>query len=886
VNYCLALARATYFLTFGEPLGRWIGKGLAALGLSGTVEADDLRKLCGGYAPRSGVPLVQNAGRPHRILGWDSTFSAPKSVSVLWATSSPAVQEKIQELQQQASEKALAYLGECAAVTRRGKGGIIHEKCSLATATFEHGTSRTQDPHLHTHVIIANAGLRADGSWSAMHSIELYRHKMAAGAVYRAELAAGLQRELGLEIVPDGFSFRIKGIDDSVCEAFSKRRHDVVAAMKERGVSSQRAAEIATLDTRQPKEHVARSVLFKRWQAEARELGWTVERATALLGRYHPDPSPRQTLKAVVSDTLADILQRNSFFSESELVCALTKRACGLGLTADQLLAAAREILCRREIRDLGLWDGARRFTTQEVIYRERALIAAVTSGRKNAAHVIQSKLVEKIISDAEKAAIKEGKGLSQEQKDAIRWITARPGRIQVLDGIAGSGKSTILGIARQAWEENGYKVVGAALAGIAAQRLEEGSGIRSFTVAKLLHELDKKWLSFEVRHFTPFPEKAPSQTIRYLAPTTNIRLPKIRLPKFGKPDPNRVQLDRKTILVIDEAAMLDTRTMKALVEAVNRADAKLVMAGDARQLQPIGAGAPFNDIAKALGAATLMEIKRQSDDQAKKMVKDFSEGKAAEALRVADEKGHVHQGPNKQHVINQLVGDWAPGGVAKPKDNLILAGTNEDVAYLNQRAQAVRKRTGKLSGLGRKINGQKIYKGDRVLFGQNASYLGINNGTIASVTKVRGKALDVRLDSGKRVSVPLQYYPKDQISLGYALTTHKAQGASFENTFVLIDPTMQDRELTYVQASRARSTTRFYVDEETAGESLGNVIKKMEKSHQKSMATTLSQDQEGQSETAQSQQQESERRRQEQERLRQEEERRRQQKPQQSQSL
>jgi conjugative relaxase-like TrwC/TraI family protein len=163
-SYYLALARDDYYLKGGEPPGRWLGEGAGQLGLTGTVEGPALKQLLRGISADGRDALIQGAGSPKHQPGWDLTFSCPKSVSVLWSQAEADVRQAIQEAQATAVREALGYLQDAAALTRRGKGGQTREATQLVVAAFDHGTSRAQDPQLHTHCLVLNVGVRADGT--------------------------------------------------------------------------------------------------------------------------------------------------------------------------------------------------------------------------------------------------------------------------------------------------------------------------------------------------------------------------------------------------------------------------------------------------------------------------------------------------------------------------------------------------------------------------------------------------------------------------------------------------------------------------------------------------------------------------------------------------
>jgi conjugative relaxase-like TrwC/TraI family protein len=195
VSYYTNLTAEDYYLGSGEPPGEWYGLGTRSLGLYGnTVEKVDIEALINGGAPL-GAPLVQNAYSEKRRLGWDCTFSAPKSVSILWARAEEDLRAKIQEAQTIAAKRGIDALERYASFTRRGKAGEMLERTAgLVVATFNHCTSREQDPQLHTHAVICNVAPREDDSWGSVESRKIYQWQKAAGALYRAELAEQMKQ--------------------------------------------------------------------------------------------------------------------------------------------------------------------------------------------------------------------------------------------------------------------------------------------------------------------------------------------------------------------------------------------------------------------------------------------------------------------------------------------------------------------------------------------------------------------------------------------------------------------------------------------------------------------------------------------------------------------
>src|SRR5512143_3429816 len=267
-DYYVNLAREDYYTRGGEPAGWWRGIAASALGLTGIVERQDLRALLSGFHPTTGTALLQKAGPDHRA-GWDLTFSAPKSVSVLWSQSDVTNRATIQAAQQAAVDRTLAFLQEHAAFTRRGRDGLAQEPVvGLVVATFEHSTSREQDPQLHTHCLVANVAPRQDGSWGSLESRHFYQWKMAAGAFYRAELAQQLSDRLHVSIERDERSFRLAGIPKEIELHFSKRRAQIREQLHHFAVNNAASAAVATLQSREQKEIISRPDLLAHWQSK------------------------------------------------------------------------------------------------------------------------------------------------------------------------------------------------------------------------------------------------------------------------------------------------------------------------------------------------------------------------------------------------------------------------------------------------------------------------------------------------------------------------------------------------------------------------------------------------------------------------------------------
>jgi conjugative relaxase-like TrwC/TraI family protein len=279
LEYYEHLRRDDYYTRGGEPPGRWAGQGAERLSLRSPVTHTEFDAALAGRDPKTGDRLVQLGGRGREhSAGWDMTFSAPKSVSVLWALSDERDRRAIEQAHRAAVLAATAHLERMAGWARRGRAGSVRERTAgLLMAQFDHQTSRESDPQLHTHCFIFNLAPRRDGSWGAIVSRELYKAQKAAGRVYRRELANELER-LGYRLEQDNDKLRVALIPRDIERAFSKRRQAIEEAARAHGYKTAKGMELATLRTRRAKRDIRLEELFKTWEAEAKAMGFELTR--------------------------------------------------------------------------------------------------------------------------------------------------------------------------------------------------------------------------------------------------------------------------------------------------------------------------------------------------------------------------------------------------------------------------------------------------------------------------------------------------------------------------------------------------------------------------------------------------------------------------------
>ncbi len=398
---------------------------------------------------------------------------------------------------------------------------------------------------------------------------------------------------------------------------------------------------------------------------------------------------------------------------------------------------------------------GEDRFTTREMIEAEQRLHRAAKLMAKRERHEVRDADREAALALAERR----GLVLSGEQADALAHVTdARD--LGVVVGHAGTGKSAMLGVAREAWEAAGYEVRGVALSGIAAENFESGSGISSRTIASMEHGWEQ----------------------------------------------GRDLLTSRDVLVIDEAGMIGTRQLERVLSHAAEAGAKVVLVGDPKQLQSIEAGAAFRSIHERHGGAEIGEVRRQREDWQRDATRDLANGRAANALGAYRSHGMVHEAQTREQARDHLIGRWDRERRSEPeRSRIILTHTNDGVRALNGAARERMRTAGDLGDDVRLVveRGERSFaSGDRVMFLQNERGLGVRNGTLGTVEQVSAQSMTVQTDNGRSVRFDLRDY--NRIDHGYAATIHKAQGMTVDRTHVLATPGM-DAHGSYVALSRHR---------------------------------------------------------------------------------
>jgi Ti-type conjugative transfer relaxase TraA len=435
---------------------------------------------------------------------------------------------------------------------------------------------------------------------------------------------------------------------------------------------------------------------------------------------------------------------------------------------------------------------GEERFSSREMIETELRLERAAAALAERAAHSIPAAAHDSAIA----AAGMRGLVLGEEQEAALRHIT-RGGDLTSIVGYAGTGKSALVGVAREVWEEAGYRVQGLALSGIAAENLESGSGIAARTIASLEYQ----WAQ------------------------------------------GRELLSANDVLVIDEAGMIGSRQMERIASEAEKRGAKLVLVGDPEQLQAIEAGAAFRSIAERHGAIEVTEVRRQTEDWQRAATRQLATGHTAEAVQAYAERGFVLPAQDRNEARLALIGQWDRDRKADPRSSsLILSHTRDEVHRLNGLA---RERLREAGELGEEVTirtgrGERVFAaGDRIMFLRNERSLGVKNGSLGRVDSIAAARMAVQLDDGRTVTFDLKDYA--EVDHGYAATIHKAQGATVDRTYVLATPGL-DRHATYVALSRHRESVQLHYGADDFADR-GQLTRTLSRDRQKDVATDYTRD-------------------------------------------
>lgn len=761
---------------------------LAEFGLQNGSQIDPghFEKLCGGYSPITGDPLLKQHGDQHRA-GTDFAFAPPKSFSVLWAIADDEFRARLEQINQDAVRVGLDHLNE-QATSRAGKQGAQTVKATFAAVQFQHGSNRDGDPQLHIHNAILNLTKNQAGEWKTIEPRTLFKWQTSADALYQAQLISVLQREFGVSITKseNGHSFEIDSVSSEITKHWSGRREEMVRKATELGISIDDAGGMDRINfaTRKAKDILDNP--HQGWRDEASKLGFGQAEANSLLlssSAAEKSPLSAEEVRQRVIQAINDIHEIDSVISDNQLHRAIGEAFFG-ELDADQIkslisdLKDGMDLYQRDKVVFLGYDDGMAQYTTQSMRATERSLFNTSKSLSEDAKHEISHVFIEESIDAVG--------FLSDEQKDLVRHLTS-PGSLKIGEGSAGSGKSTSTLAAVNAFKSEGYEVQGLAMSWSAAKVLEHDAKINSRAIAGYLNDIYS----------------------------------------------DKIKLNEKSVLVIDEAGLIGSKDTERLVHAVQKVGAKIIFLGEESQLSPVSAGPAMGIMIESSGAQSIQTIRRQQDGHERQMVIDFRDGRSDLALDHLQKQGRLTFHKNSDTTKKQLIRDWEAYTHANPtKSSLILAVKNDDVRVLNVQVREILKRCGevhakdfdiKTAGLNKSVQTLSFASGDQIILKKTDLDLGVTNNTLAKIENIRetaagGHELTVRTTDGKQIKIDtLQYKNPDSggvaIRHGYAVTAWSAQGATVDRSFVLGEG--MDRRYAYVSMSRHRQAASLYINSE-----------------------------------------------------------------------
>jgi conjugative relaxase-like TrwC/TraI family protein len=762
------------------------------LGGAGRVKVETVERLCRkvlSLDPRELYGEGFDRAWPHRgkrvnerVQSFDHCFSSPKSVSLLAAGGGDQLRRQAAAARAEALQVGIGYLEAHGIGVRRDHNGTDRHQSTggLLAVAFEHRLSRSGDPQFHTHVLVQNAAQGPDGRWTALDSDRLYAQLMAADHLYLAAERAALTERLGVRWGPlDARSgaAEIVGLDDrTLIERFSKRSEQIDHWLAEQGLSGIKASSAAAVATRAPKDHSeSEQSVYQRWAGELAEQGVGERQLAEVCRGERGRPASAQEVRQVLEELAGPggLTEQASTFTRTDVVDALAKRlpvARSAGEALTQAEEAADRFLAERAVRvahDRRL--GVDRFSTPELLTLERRLVDGAVERADQGCAVVRPELVRQVLDRHTTAG--------EDQATMLRDLAQGGAGVAVAVGRAGSGKTWALGLTREAFELAGYQVHGCAPTGIATVGLADEGFADARTLDRLLLDLQHR----------------------------------------------RVELDDRTVLVVDEAAMVATRKLTPLLAHGERAGAKVVLVGDDRQFASIDAGGGFRALRLRLGASELTVNRRQVEAWEQRAIDDIRAGNLEQAIAAYAEHDRIRAFDAKDGRDRALVSDWWQAHQAG-EGPVIYTHRRAQVDQLNSVCQRLRAEAGQLGTERLAVGDRTFAVGDLVVLGANArNRLGVVNGTTAVILEldVRGRAMTVRtLEDEPQRTVRLPGWYLDaavrpgqsrRVDLAYARTDMRSQGRTERRALLALDGA-EDMQGGYVQLTRSKERTDLYL--------------------------------------------------------------------------
>jgi conjugative relaxase-like TrwC/TraI family protein len=807
--------RDAYYRAEGD--GVWWSSGSSVVRHGAAIVDASFRDLCAGLDPGTGRPLVRGAGPEHHS-GTDCTLTPGKSVSVLWAAGDAAQRAAIEQAHRTAVDAALRFVEREGLIeVRTGAGGREHHRPSdLIAARFEHFTTREGDPNLHTHCVFLNVAgnpVKSSGRYMSLRHLtvdttRLYEQQRGVGSAYRAAMAEQLHTRFGFRFRPCGQGqWEVEGVPEAVLEAFSKRSAQILERAGAGATSAQR--EVAALATRRAKDGLpSGDELEARWRRELAEIGadpWRgAAEATQGLDRdpetwhrieperdlmFDPPEIPGDT---PVAKAASGLLRHESVITRAALLQASLEEAGrrGLGIAPVEAELARLEqegALVRLASATLDPAQGAC-WTTPGIAACEAALLrAAERPGERTW-----------ISPEAVTAALEQAPHLAPEQAEAVRTATGADG-VSVIEAGAGTGKTAIAAILVMAAQAAGLRVIGLAPSWVAADELARSTGIPARAIARWRHDQ-----------------------------------------AHGSADPagHEAAFDAASLVLVDEAGMVGTRDLEAVLSAAQAAGAKVVLMGDRRQLASVAGASALRAVAEVCGRqAVLGQVRRQEVPWQRAASELMARGEVEAGLRAYAARDCVELVPGPAAAQARAVALWSELRARHGQDVLIVTRRNRDAAALNTLARETLRAEGRLgpdlvrmSALDREDRRVELplAVGDRLRFGETLPEHGVRNGNRAEVRAITREAdgtvrLRLELEDGRvleeaweRLARTPRFGPHrpPRIVPALAGTAHAAQGRTSAAAVLYVGSAPDAREV-YVGLTRHRREARVVVERE-----------------------------------------------------------------------
>ena len=809
-------ATADYYSEGQELVGSWGGKGAALLGLDGTVDKFSFERLCDNLDPTTGEPLTVRT-RTDRTVGYDFTFSVPKSVSLLYAMSGD--QDLMEAFRSAVDETMREMETEMQTRVRKDHSDKNRITGNMTWAEFIHTTSRPvdglPDPQLHAHVFVFNTTFDQDEErWKAGQFRELKRDAPYFQAAFRVRLANNLQdRGFGIERKRD--DFEIAGIPKDVLGRFSRRTALIEKLAEEKGITNpDRKAELGA-ETREKKgSSLSWEKLRKEWNARLSDQDRNVLAAVHSRERYVERKSRGEAMS--VDHALEHSFVRDAVLPERRLVTEALKRGIGVVTVEDVTREMSERPLLRSQI------DGRKMATTKEMLALESKLIDFARLGRGRC----------RPMGDPVRPCSREW--FNDGQKAAVSHVLGSRDRVMIIRGVAGTGKTTLEQEIGEALADVGKPVVALAQSVKASREvLREEAGFRhAETVARFLKDKELQ-----------------------------------NSAKGG-------------VILVDEASMLGTRDMLRVFDIAESVSARVILVGDRRQHRSVTAGEPLKLLEEKAGlrVAHVTEILRQKGDY-KKAAQALSEGRMGEALDELDKLGWIKQVDDRdryQHLADAYLSASAEKkNDGKQKSALVVSPTHTEAARITQAIRSGLKTQGKLSEErtiqawipthltdAQKADETEYESGDMLEFHQNArghkkgSRIIVADGVEPPMGLVSRfdvyRPVELSLSVGDRIRITAGGKTKDghhrlsngslmtvhgftkrgdlivdhgwvidrdfgHLSHGYVVTSHASQGVTVDKVFIGVSseslPATHQRTA-YVALTRGREQVQIYTDD------------------------------------------------------------------------